>query len=380
MKNKLLYSIIAILVLAILITGITTSMRKKEESKKKEENIVEPSNKKEEVTITFDTDGGEKIESMKVEKDSEIELPGTNKEGYTFIGWYDGDKKLETKIKVSKDMTVKAKWEEIKKEAETMKVSFDSNGGSKVSTITMECGKSLTLPKAPTRDGYKFVNWTRNGKVISNGAKLDCKDITLTANWEKNEEPKKEEKKEEPKKEEPKKEAEKVYKCPSGYTLNGTKCSIEGKANTACPEGTKVDGNKCVKTSDYNRGIRTCPVKTVQTTASHTETLEGEYFQQGAGYCGYYVYKSLTTKDACESAYDKNTHWANNKCYAKVIINAYEISCANGYEKYTTDQLAKWNIHDGTLCLRIVDKETTCESGYTLTNGKCIKTIDATLE
>ena len=372
------------LVLAILITGITTSMSKKEEPKKEPNNTVEPS-KKEEVTITFDTDGGEKIESMKVEKDSEIELPGANKEGYTFLGWYDGDTKMDTKIKVSKDMTVKAKWEEIKKEAETMKVSFDSNGGSKVSTITLECGKSLSLPKAPTKDGYTFVNWTRNGKVISNGTKLECKDITLTANWKKNEEPKKEE----PKKEEPKKEPEKVYKCQEGYTLNGTKCTKEENAKEKC-DGERVyeyEG-KCV-TITYNARKdtqNTCGKTTVHTGGGHTEEVQGELFKMGTNFC---FFKQVTdsyenNQSNCTSRGHK---WnsSNGKCYYyRGDANQYVTSTCNhlnGYLYITNpNQFNGVNGLNGG-CYPTVEKTKYCDKeGFTLTNGKCIKTVDATLE
>ncbi len=322
------------------------------------------------VTVTFDVNGGTPVSSLKVEKGSTITIPSTTKKGYNFLGWYIGDKKVDTNIKVDKNVKVKAKWEEIPEGVRTFTIKFDSRGGTDVESLTFECNKEITLPSNPSRKGYTFISWVDENKTpILDQALLECDDITLYANWEKEEE----------KKEEKKEEKPKEYTCSEG-TLEGTKCIIEGTVHTSCPEGTKVDGEKCVKTSDYNKGNRTCPVKTVQTTASHTETLEGEYFQQGAGYCGYYVYKTLTTKAQCDAAYDKNTVWANNKCYAKIIINGYETTCSEGYEWYNTQQLAQWNIHDGGLCLRIVEKVNYCDEGFALNSGRCIKTIDATVK
>ena len=52
-------------------------------------------------------------------------------------------------------------------------ISFDSKGGSKVQSITLNKGKKLTLPKSPTLNGYTFKGWTdKNGKSIYNGALL----------------------------------------------------------------------------------------------------------------------------------------------------------------------------------------------------------------
>lgn len=40
------------------------------------------------VTITFDTDGGKEVKSIKAAKGDIIRLPKTEKEGYSFLGWY----------------------------------------------------------------------------------------------------------------------------------------------------------------------------------------------------------------------------------------------------------------------------------------------------
>lgn len=64
-------------------------------------------------TVTFETNGGNEIESIIVEKDQLFELPTPIKEGMAFQGWYT-DKKLNNKFDsetpITKDITLYAKW------------------------------------------------------------------------------------------------------------------------------------------------------------------------------------------------------------------------------------------------------------------------------
>ena len=143
--------------------------------------------------VTFDSKGGSKVEAITIVCNKKIELPEEpTKKGYTFVNWtYKKNKDDEEETEVSdgeklpcEDITLNANWE--KEKAETYTVTFDSKGGSKISSITIECEKTLTLPKAPTRDGYTFIAWNdKNGKAILDGAMLSCEDVTLYANWEK---------------------------------------------------------------------------------------------------------------------------------------------------------------------------------------------------
>ena len=69
-------------------------------------------------------------------------------------------------------------------------VTFDSNGGSAVSPITVESGKTLTAPTEPTRDGYDFLGWAveRDGSEMYDFSKAVTSDMTLYAVWKKEEE------------------------------------------------------------------------------------------------------------------------------------------------------------------------------------------------
>ncbi len=68
-------------------------------------------------------------------------------------------------------------------------IIFNSDGGSLVNSIELECGKELSLPENPTKEGYIFKYWTdKNGIPIYDNALFTCeKEVVLTAAWEKKE-------------------------------------------------------------------------------------------------------------------------------------------------------------------------------------------------
>lgn len=67
-------------------------------------------------------------------------------------------------------------------------VSFNSNGGSSVSSITVTSGNTVTQPANPSRSGYTFGGWYKDSaltqafKFGSNGDKV-ISNITLYAKW-----------------------------------------------------------------------------------------------------------------------------------------------------------------------------------------------------
>ena len=158
------------------------------------------------VTITFDADGGKEVKAIKAAKGDVICLPKTEKEGYSFLGWYtekDGGILLGipgSEMKAVKDMTAYALWE---KEAakdddsgkddadpETCKVNFHAGKGTiKVKELTIIKDGSLYLP-LPERKGYDFTGWYLDDKLTQfAGAYRDTyritKDTDFYAKWEK---------------------------------------------------------------------------------------------------------------------------------------------------------------------------------------------------
>lgn len=193
-KKKIILIILAILLLIGITIGIICLIKNKDG---KDDGGKPTPKAVDKITIEFDTDGGSKVESITFNKGDAVELPATEKEGYTFEGWYNGSELVDneaTSKLTAKTVFLKAKWEEIKKEDKVMKITFDSKGGSKVSAITIKCENDAatikSLPKNPTKDGYTFRAWEdKHGKVILVDAKLTCDDITLYAAYDKKETP-----------------------------------------------------------------------------------------------------------------------------------------------------------------------------------------------
>ena len=121
MKNKKIIIAIVATVLAIAIITVIVSISMK-------------NNKK--YTITFDTQGGNTIESIKVKVNETLVLPkNPEKEGYVFLHWVDEENKpVSNNFKVLKDMKLIAKWAEPTQEVVT--VSFNTDGGNTISSIT----------------------------------------------------------------------------------------------------------------------------------------------------------------------------------------------------------------------------------------------------
>ncbi len=64
------------------------------------------------------------------------------------------------------------------KEGQKSTITFDSNGGSSVMSITALCGAQIDCPQSPERNGYTFMGWKP-----AFPATMPYEDMTLTAQW-----------------------------------------------------------------------------------------------------------------------------------------------------------------------------------------------------
>ena len=62
-------------------------------------------------------------------------------------------------------------------------VVFDSNGGSRVETITVKLNEPAKKPKDPERKGYKFKYWTLDNVEYDFNTKVR-NNLILVAKWE----------------------------------------------------------------------------------------------------------------------------------------------------------------------------------------------------
>ena len=127
-------------------------------------------------TITFDTAGGSKIDSITQDYGTAITTPANpTREGYTFIGW----NREFPETMPAENVTITAQWK-----INRYTITFDTAGGSEIASITQDYGTAITVPANPTREGYTFIGWD---KAIP--ATMPAENITVTAQWKDSEKP-----------------------------------------------------------------------------------------------------------------------------------------------------------------------------------------------
>lgn len=148
------------------------------------ENDVKLEVYKEKYKITFNSNGGSNVDSIEGYKDEVITEPDKPvKKYYKFSGWYT-DEELTNKFIFDKmpenDITLYAKWNKYK-----TTISFNSNGGSSIESITNYAGDKVISPNNPIKEGYKFDGWYKE-KELKNKYNFDVmpeSDIVIYAKW-----------------------------------------------------------------------------------------------------------------------------------------------------------------------------------------------------
>lgn len=122
------------------------------------------------------------------------QLPVLSENGFTFIGWYDGETKVVAgAYKVTKNVTLVAKWtkktakdDDSKKTSYT--ISYFSEKGvtdtSLLNPITVSEGSVITTEQLPklSETGWSFEGWYDGETKVIAGYKV-TKNITLVAKW-----------------------------------------------------------------------------------------------------------------------------------------------------------------------------------------------------
>lgn len=127
-------------------------------------------------TVTFLSDG-EHTAPPQIRANAPAARPADpTKEGYTFIGWYNGESEWDFETPVTADLTLTAKWQ-----LNRYTITFDTAGGSEVPSITQDYGTAIIAPANPTKTGYTFAGWD---KTIP--STMPAGDMTITARWTEN--------------------------------------------------------------------------------------------------------------------------------------------------------------------------------------------------
>jgi uncharacterized repeat protein (TIGR02543 family) len=134
-------------------------------------------------TITFNSNGGSYVDSITKDIDSEVVVPtNPNRTGYTFSGWY-SDVELTTPFifdTMPLNITLYARWQNT--------ITFDSNGGSDIASLTQNAGSVVIEPNSPTRTGYTFSGWYSDANLTTpyTFSTMPEENITLHAKWNPN--------------------------------------------------------------------------------------------------------------------------------------------------------------------------------------------------
>ena len=139
------------------------------------------------ITIKFNTNGGNVIEDMIVSStSSSVNLPTPVKEGSTFDGWFT-DSEFNSPFTIgalltNTQLTLFAKWTE---NVNQVTVTFEVNGGTAISAVNVAVGGTITAPTAPTKTGFTFDGWFSDSALTTSFVFTTTisSNITLYAKW-----------------------------------------------------------------------------------------------------------------------------------------------------------------------------------------------------
>ncbi len=140
-------------------------------------------------TVSFESNGGTSVTSQNENYSTVVSEPtAPTKTGYTFVDWY-VDSGFNTiwdfvnDLVGTSDFTLYADWN-----LNNYLVSFDVDGGTVVSSQTIDYATLVTEPSDPTRTGYIFDGWYSDESTTSiwdfSSDTVPAKNMNLYAKWD----------------------------------------------------------------------------------------------------------------------------------------------------------------------------------------------------
>jgi uncharacterized repeat protein (TIGR02543 family) len=136
-------------------------------------------------TVTFNSNGGTSLNSIVFEFNEAIDVSFTpTKIGHTFEGWFI-DERLDIPFDLetmpAEDVTLYAKWQ-----INQYTLTFDSNGGTNVSSILLEFNSLINAPEDPSKEGFSFAGWYIDSTLVNayTFTTMPDENLTLFAKWE----------------------------------------------------------------------------------------------------------------------------------------------------------------------------------------------------
>ncbi|MBS7528123.1 InlB B-repeat-containing protein, partial [Fusibacter paucivorans] len=140
--------------------------------------------------VTYNSNGGSSITGVAVNYNSTFTKPtDPTRTGYSFGGWYTDDSTFAdawdfaTDIMPANDLSLYAKWT-----INAYDVTYNSNGGSSVTGVTVNYNSTFVRPTDPTRTGYTFGGWYTDDNTFADAWDftndvMPASDLSLYAKW-----------------------------------------------------------------------------------------------------------------------------------------------------------------------------------------------------
>jgi len=121
------------------------------------------------VVVTFDSNGGTPIASVKVTQGSPVKQPKNPIRGFDqFIGWYYNDEEWDFNKSVDEDMTLVARYADVG----DFRVEFYDYDGNIIKTEYVDEGGNATPPTAPEVEGYVFSGWDTDYENVTSNLEI----------------------------------------------------------------------------------------------------------------------------------------------------------------------------------------------------------------
>lgn len=133
-------------------------------------------------TVTFESNGGSKVENMTYYGDSScFVLPTPTRDYYKFDGWFESadlSGGAISSFSTNKDTTLYAKWTPLE-----YTVTFDTQGGNEMKACIYTVESDDILLAESQKDGFVFDGWYAGDTKVEKIAKGSHGDLVLTARW-----------------------------------------------------------------------------------------------------------------------------------------------------------------------------------------------------
>lgn len=159
MKSKSIILLVFIFLLTVVLISCDNNSIENTDTSN---NIIKPTHK---ISISFDSSGGNTIESIEQFVDKLYELPIPNKKGYTFDGWYNGSEliKISGVWTIEENVELTAKWTATK-----YSINYITLGGNNANPSTYTIEDEIVFKALEWIVGendtiaYEFAGWYKD--------------------------------------------------------------------------------------------------------------------------------------------------------------------------------------------------------------------------